>query len=611
MKHSYPPDFLVHQQGRHRPHVGPLGLGAFLLLALVSFLMAFITKPANRLRTPLAQTAPATPKLNVLLVVSDDLGTQLSCYGDKVMKTPNLDQLAVEGTRFSKAYVTQASFSPSRSSMLTGLYPHQNGQIGLAYKGSTYEMKAGVQTLPTLLKAAGYRTGILGKLHVYPESAFRFATKETWFFTNDVQKTADRAKTFFTASTEPFFLMVNYNDPHRRFRKQVAGLPATPLTGADVPTWYFQSSVNGPGQRDSIAGYYNGVKRIDEGVGMLMQALKAAGKDHNTLVIFLGDHGSPFARSKQTNYEAGVRVPFLVRLPGQGRPNFTSNALISTVDIVPTVLDATGVAIPAGLAGRSFKQVLNGPGYVRRDALCTEYTSHIFSKGYYFPRRTVTDGRYKLIVNLLPGRVFGGAASDNDNAPTFAAEPRYNNTLVRTVFNTLKTPPAEELYDLNVDPFEFTNLAGQTSGVNKEKQDELRAKLLKWRQDTQDPLLDPAQLKALTDRHDNPGGTTPVAARASLSAAANTEQPAAASLHLEVSPNPTSGVCTVTGAATNGRVEICVVDVRSGRVIALETVAAEGGFRRVYLLKRYGPGVYVVKARSSQGQVQSRRLVVE
>lgn len=116
----------------------------------------------------LAASLPATPRPNLILVTADDMGLQLGCYGDRVATTPHMDRHAREGVRFSRGYVTQASCRSSRSSMLTGLYPHQNGQIGLAHLG--YSMRPDVLTLPSLLRQSGYRTGIIGKLHVGPEN---------------------------------------------------------------------------------------------------------------------------------------------------------------------------------------------------------------------------------------------------------------------------------------------------------------------------------------------------------------------------------------------------------------------------------------------------------
>lgn len=261
------------------------------------------------------QAANQKAPLNVLLITADDLGLQVGCYGDSVAKTPHLDQLAKRGMRFTNAYVTQASCSPSRSSILTGLYPHQNGQIGLANRG--YSMQEGITTLPQLLKQAGFQTGIIGKLHVNPESAFPFDVEyKNTKTTQHVRQVGALAEAFFNKTAQkPFFLMVNFFDPHRSFHSQIDSVPRQPYTAHTVRPFAFQG-IDTPAQLDSIAGYYNGIGRVNEGVGLVLEKLRQAGQENNTLVIFLGDHGPPFARAKGSCYEAGVRIPLLVFWPG-------------------------------------------------------------------------------------------------------------------------------------------------------------------------------------------------------------------------------------------------------------------------------------------------------
>ena len=173
----------------------------------------------------------------MLLIVSEDNGPQLSCYGDSHVETPNLDKLAAEGVRFERAFVATASCSESRSAILTGLYPHQNGQIGLATH--RYSVVRNWPNIPSLLKGEGYRTGIIGKLHVNPESAFPFDFR--WnsaafcsFSHRDVGKIAEVAEGFIAESDKPFFLMVNYPDAHLPWLPRQNGLPETPLVASDV-----------------------------------------------------------------------------------------------------------------------------------------------------------------------------------------------------------------------------------------------------------------------------------------------------------------------------------------------------------------------------------------
>jgi arylsulfatase A-like enzyme len=255
---------------------------------------------------------------NILLIVSEDHGPELGCYGDPYARTPHLDRLAAEGVLFQRAYVTQAGCSQSRSSILTGLYPHQNGQIGLATWGFRMYCDQ-TPNVPRSLKAAGYRTGIIGKLHVNPHSAFPYDVQEIPrgnFARNDLADYARHAESFFQADDRPFFLHINYPEAHDPFLTQVDGLPEHPLTAADVRSLpHF--GIDPPELRQLVADYYNCISRLDSLIGDLLAALDRSGKADKTLVIFLSDHGIDLLRGKRTCYEGGTRVPLIVHWPGK------------------------------------------------------------------------------------------------------------------------------------------------------------------------------------------------------------------------------------------------------------------------------------------------------
>ena len=179
----------------------------------------------------LAPTSSGADPPNILLIVSEDNGPELGTYGDPYARTPNLDRLAADGVRFDRAFVAQAGCSPSRASFLTGLYPHQNGQLGLATWG--FRMyREDTPNMARSLKEAGYRTGLIGKLHVNPESAFPFdfkAIPTANFQRKNLADYARHAESFFGASDQPFFLSVNYPDAHRPWLRQAEGLPEDPL----------------------------------------------------------------------------------------------------------------------------------------------------------------------------------------------------------------------------------------------------------------------------------------------------------------------------------------------------------------------------------------------
>ena len=443
--------------------------------------------------------AVAETPLNVLLITSDDLGLQLSCYGDKVIQTPHLDALAASGVQFDVAYVAQASCSPSRSAMFTGTFPHTNGQIGLANRSFTMHEEFHDRTLPRYLKQAGYRTGIIGKLHVAPEGKFPFDFRPK-VNTRVVRDVAKQADAFLAASSDkPFFLMVNYSDPHAYrtsrqstdwyFPAQIDGLPKDPLQPGDAPAWLFQG-IETDSQLKKVANYYNCVKRLDDGIDMLLALLEKHELTESTLVLFVGDHGPPFARGKTTCYEAGLRVPFIVRWPGVSKPH-KSRAMVSTVDIAPTVLDAVGVKLPDDLHGASLRPVLENEEAPWREYLAAEF--HFHGSKPFYPRRAIRDGRYKLIHNLLAGKAAPSTGIDGDKAMSLSQTEKYRDTPFGKAFRTFANPPEFELYDLKEDPNELANLSGREE--HADVQVRLREALLKWRNDTNDPFLDSNHLQ--------------------------------------------------------------------------------------------------------------------
>ncbi|MFP6907239.1 MAG: sulfatase [Verrucomicrobiota bacterium] len=437
----------------------------------------------------------AADRPNILLIVSEDNGPELGCYGEPTVQTPVLDRLAAQGVRFDRAYVPQAGCSQSRAAFLTGLYPHQNGQIGLAtWKFRMY--RADTPNMVRSLKQAGYRTGLIGKLHVNPESAFPFdfkAISSANFNRKKLHDYARQAGIFFSSGDAPFFLSVNYPDAHRPFLSQVAGLPAQPLSAKEVkPLAYF--GLDTPELRQQTADYYNCMQRLDQLVGDLLAQLKRSGKADNTLVIYIGDHGADLLRGKRTSYEGGLRIPMIIRWPGKVKPSQVREELVSSIDLLPTVLEATGVAAIKTLPGRSLLPLLRGEGTTWRSYLFAEY--HLHSAHNFYPQRSVCTRRFKLIQNLMPGVVNPGYDFTLDRfysglAKTIARAPEP----VRRAYDRMRHPPAFELYDLDADPHEFTNLADRPEQAAV--LETLKRELAGWRRQTGDPLLKPANLTRL------------------------------------------------------------------------------------------------------------------
>ncbi len=409
-------------------------------------------------------------KPNILLVTADDLGLLLSCYGEKRIATPKLDAMAAEGVLFRNAYVAQSSCSSSRAALLTGRCPHQNGQFGLAHLG--FRMQPGQPTMPALLKAAGYRTGIIGKLHVEPAADFPFdwmpKEKVAAPPTRNVRWVAEQSRAFFAsakAAGQPFFYYVNYFDPHGPLNKetdQVAGLPEKPLTAADIKEPIPLNAIDPSKNALATARLLNTVMRIDTGMGLLLDELKAAGFADNTIVIYVGDNGTAMVRGKGTSYETGVRVPMLVRWPGVAKAGQSHVETVSLLDIMPTVLAACGVKAPETLVGAQLQPLLRGdPCKEWREFLFTEMNYH--TPDVFNPQRTVRDRRYKLMLNL---------------APAEGVVP-------------------VELFDLQNDPNENKNLADDPAHADARKK--LEAVMQGWREKRADPLLDLARLQRWKD----------------------------------------------------------------------------------------------------------------
>jgi N-sulfoglucosamine sulfohydrolase len=442
-------------------------------------------------------------KPNILLIVSEDNGPELGCYGDPYAQTSVLDQLAKDGVRFERACVPYSVCSPSRACFLTGLYPHQNGQIGLAtHKFATYP---DIPNVFTLLKGKGYRTGLIGKLHVNPKKAFPVdyrAIKGANFGKRNMKDYAEAADKFFTTSEDPFFLSINYPDAHFPLHRQQFGLPETPIEVDEVKPlpWVGADS---PRLRKFTADYYNCMRRLDDGIGMLLERLEKAGKLDNTLVIYIGDHGAQFSRGKCSVYEAGLRIPFIVCWPGNIKGGQVRRELVSTLDILPTILDAAATEPGTHLPGRALQPLLAGETVPWRKHLFGFTTGA--APAIFHLAHSVRSDRFKLISNPT-------AHQDRPNLFAKAYLERFNTHFaagtspeeiddapehVQTAYRTFLHPPRYELYDLESDPNEFHNLAEEPAHLET-KQHLIRA-LTDWQLETHDPFSDSERLQAFVD----------------------------------------------------------------------------------------------------------------
>jgi N-sulfoglucosamine sulfohydrolase len=230
--------------------------------------------------------------------------------------------------------------------------------------------------------------------------------------------------------------------------------------------------------------------RLDSHIGDLLKALKASGKAKDTIVVYIGDHGADLLRGKRTSYEGGVKIPMIIRWPG-AKTGQERKELVSTLDLFPTFCEIAGVTIPKLLPGQSLKSIVHGENPKWRKYLFTEF--HVHSNHNPWPQRTVRDARYKLIYNPLAGEVNPGYAFTMGKKFFEAPEAKLMaaaSKQVQSAYKIMKQPPKYELYDLQTDPFEFNNLAGDSA--HAKILDRLRAELTSWQKRTGDALVDPA-----------------------------------------------------------------------------------------------------------------------
>jgi N-sulfoglucosamine sulfohydrolase len=441
---------------------------------------------------------------NILLIVSEDHSPHLSCYGDTVIKTPNLDKIAREGILFRNAYVTESISSPSRSSILTGLYAYQNGQLGTAAHG--YHIVGDVPNIYQLLKDAGYRTGMIGKLHLNPPGSFPIdfhPIKESNYKKLGLHRYSDYADSFMIKSPDPFFLMVNLPDAHGDWEDQVEGRPVNPVSVANVTT-FPHIGLDNERLRGITANYYNCILRMDECIGELMTKLNQSGQRDNTLIIYLSDHGDQMGRGKVYLYEAGVKVPFIVSWPGKIPQGIKSEALISTIDIVPTILEAAGLNIPGNLPGKSLAPLFKNPDKSIRKYIFTERNCN--ARMFHFPQRAVRDDRFKLIYTLLEDRGDPVAIYFLDRPDTYIGTPKLNELekaggQLKKIYDRLLYPPKVQLYDLGNDPWEFNDISDNPDYLDIKKN--LLNTLFNNMEETNDPLRFPEKLHKLTLEHDS------------------------------------------------------------------------------------------------------------
>ena len=476
---------------------------------------------------------------NVIFVITDDESPTLGCYGDPVAVTPAIDSIAADGVLFRNAFATTASCSASRSVVMSGLHNHRNGQFGHQHHYHKFSSFKDVVSLalPRVMSRAGYRTGHIGKYHVAPEKVYHYETYLKANPRNAVQM-AEKCRNFIKEESEkPFFLYFATSDPHRgggkdqRSKRELKpdlfgnqpdgesyeGVNEVFYDPASVPIPKFLPDT--PETREELSNYYQSCSRVDRGVALLVKILKEADLYDKTMIVFTSDHGMAFAGGKTTVYEGGLRVPFVVRDPYQDKRGVESEAMISHIDITPSLLDYAGGLnekqnAPKDMLdakkfwadeqnpgmkdnhdgnkkfrayhGKSWLHCLSNPDQAHHQTVFASHTFHEIQM--YYPMRVVRDDKYKLIWNIAYPLEYP-FASDLWAASSWQAQLAKGNDApygMMTVEQYIHRPEFE-LYDIAADPYESTNLA--TSLGHKDVLEEYQAKLKSLQEQYDDPWI--------------------------------------------------------------------------------------------------------------------------
>jgi len=429
-----------------------------ITLVFILFSLIWACSPKNE-----AQEEEVDQPPNLVLIIADDMAwNDAGAYGHPHIQTPNLDKMAQEGMRFDNAFLTTSSCSPSRSSIITGQYPHNTDAEQLHWP-----LPAEQVTFVEKLKAAGYYTAAAGKWHLGEAVKDRFdlvigGDPSAFQLSEDtgIMESKDDGSGCATwvpvlqerPKDKPFFMWFAAFDPHRDYKE---GTIPNPHTAEDVVVPPYLPDTEKV--REDFAMYYDEISRLDSYVGKVMEELENQGVADNTLIMFISDNGRPFPRAKTTLFDSGIKTPWIVRWPAKVKAGTTCEELVSSVDIAPTMLDLAGLQAAPSFEGKNFLPLLENPSQPIREYIFAEAHWHDFEKF----TRAVRSKEFLYIRNFLPEYAKTPPA-DAVRSPTFEVmrEMRDAGELTEAqmvVFN--KPAPEEELYDVQDDPYQMHNLA--------------------------------------------------------------------------------------------------------------------------------------------------------
>ena len=424
------------------------------------------------LTAPVSAAPPSDSRPNIVLIVAEDVGLRIGAYGDDLAVTPNIDRLAREGSRFSRAFTTAGVCSPSRAALITGI--HQNvwgaGHMRAARGGYAAAPPPHVKAFPELLRAAGYYTINNGKTDYQMGLRFGGAYGGPVTLWDD----GDTLDWSARSPRQPFFAWVNLLETHESQVWPTWALPdgllplilwpvriwnhlhwplRTDPARVSVPPYYPDT----PTVRSDLARHYNNIAAMDLAVGKLLQRIEDEDLVRDTVVIFMSDHGDGFPRAKRWLYDSGIQVPLIVRWPGVIPAGKERPRLVSAIDLAPTILSIAGVEAPGWLQGRVFVGPREEPaaGYV--------YAARDRIDGQSDTVRSVRDTRYKYIRHYHPEQPYVLESAFRDQMPMMKELLRLNREgrLSEVAAQWFRpSRDAEELFDTENDPHEVVNLAG-------------------------------------------------------------------------------------------------------------------------------------------------------
>ena len=432
---------------------------------------------------------------NFLIVMADDCTfNDLPLYGGQNARTPNINALAKRGLTFNQAYVSSAMCQPCRAELFTGQYPLRNG---CSWNHSA--SRTTTKSLPHMLRPLGYRVGISGKVHVKPNTSFPF-DRVPGFDSSCVRSPtrehdlAGISKFMSVAQNEsPFCLVVALVEPH---------IPWVMGDASQYPPKEIKLPPNladTPLTRSHFADYLAEITYMDGQVGQILQALESSGAADNTIVLFTSEQGSQFPGCKWTNWNTGLHTALVAAWPGHILPGKRTDALVQYADIAPTLVELAGGKAAADVDGNSFAKVLRGSSTTHREFAYAMHNN--LPEGPRYPIRSITDGKTRYILNLLPQEIYiekhlmgGGRLNNPYWASWVGADPMKKRAVYERTKRYMRRP-SEQLYQTIDDPYELQDLASDPQLAKTKSR--LRAALDVWMETQSDPGADVDTVKAL------------------------------------------------------------------------------------------------------------------